>query len=90
MDNTIFKKALEEHANNLLSQYGKLFELNVDKDQLWNLYLDTIPPEHNKIFRVRRAYDCSCCRHFVKNIGALAAIDNGKLISVWDFLSLLL
>lgn len=84
MDNAIFKRALEEHANKLLSKYGKLFELNVDKDELWNLYLDTIPPEHNKIFRVRRAYDCSCCRHFVKNIGALAAIDNGKLISVWD------
>ena len=84
MNDSIFKKALEEHADMLLNRYGRLCELNVDKDRLWELYLDSIPKEYNGIFRKRRVYDCSCCRHFVKNIGALAAIDNGRLISVWD------
>mgnify|MGYP006958165024 CR=1 FL=1 len=31
MDNAIFKRALEEHANKLLSKYGKLFELKQKK-----------------------------------------------------------
>lgn len=84
MDDILFKLALEEHAEKLFNQYGKLFELNVDRDALWNLYLDSIPAEHNRMFRTRREYDCSACRHFVKNAGALAAIDQGKLISIWD------
>ena len=84
MDYALFRLALNIHASDMFDNYGQLYELDVDKDLLWELYLDSIPPEHNKIFRVRRHFDCSTCRHFVKNVGALAAIDGGKIVTVWD------
>ena len=84
MDYALFRLALNIHASDMFENYEQLYELDVDKDLLWDLYLNSIPPEHNKIFRVRRHFDCSTCRHFVKNVGALAAIDGGRLVTVWD------
>ena len=84
MDYALFRLALNIHASDMFDNYEQLYELDVDKDLLWDLYLNSIPSEHNKIFRKRRQYDCSTCRHFVKNVGALAAIDGGRLVTVWD------
>ena len=79
------KKELANHFYKMAKDNARLYEIEVDKDELWNLYLDTIPSEANPIFKVRREYDCSCCRHFIKSIGNVVAIKDNKLISVWDF-----
>ena len=84
MDYELFRLTVNIHVSDMFSKYEQLYELDVDKDLLWDLYLNSIPPEHNKIFRKRRRFDCSTCRHFIKNVGALAAIDDGRLVSVWD------
>ena len=84
MDYELFRLTVNVHVSDMFSNYEQLYELDVDKDLLWDLYLNSIPPEHNKIFRVRRRFDCSTCRHFIKNVGALAAIDGGRIVSVWD------
>ena len=39
---------------------------------------------NNKIYRQRREYDCSACKHFIKRAGVILAIHEGKLESVWD------
>ena len=39
----------------------------VDKDEMYNLYLDSFPVGTNAIYRTRREHDCSCCRGFIKN-----------------------
>ena len=82
--------ALDVHVKELMSAYGTLYEVELDKDELWNIYLDAIPPEHNKIYKSRREYDCSTCRHFVKNIGNVVAIRRWGTFSVetmWDIVT---
>lgn len=56
--------------------FKNLYEVDVDKDYLWNLYLDSFPEGTNPIYRERRYYDCSECRQFMKNIGGTVYIDD--------------
>lgn len=83
LDFTIFKKELANHFETMCE--GNLFEIELDKDKLWNTYLETIPSEDNKIFITKREFDCSCCRYFIKSIGNVVTIKDNKIISIWDF-----
>lgn len=71
----MFKKALQKHFDEMQREATHLFEVNVDKDELWNTYLDSFPAGTNGIFRERREHDCSCCRQFIKNIGSAVSLD---------------
>ena len=86
MEFSIIKKALESHFYEMTEKYNHLYATNVNNDEMWETYLNSIPTEENKIFRIRREYDCSCCKHFIKRIGNVVAIDDdNNLVSVWDF-----
>lgn len=76
---------LLEHFTNMIADNTQLFEVAADKDKLWELYLNNFPSSKNPIFRERTEHDCSCCRHFIKALGAVVTIKNGKVISLWDF-----
>lgn len=80
-----FRKAFQKHFEDMSRGVNRLYEVNVDKDILWNLYLDSFPTGSNNIFRKRREFDCSCCRHFIKTFGNVVTIKNGVLTTVWDF-----
>lgn len=85
LDFTIIRNALEDNFKQMCEKHDSLFVVELDKDELWNTYLETIPAKDNKIYRTRREFDCSCCRHFVKSIGNVVAIENNKMVSIWDF-----
>lgn len=72
------RKQFEEMAK------GPLFVVNSDRDVIWETYLKSFPEGSNPKFRERTEHDCSCCRHFIRDIGNIVAIKSGKLISVWD------
>lgn len=58
------KKQLVEHFKNMSKDAKHLFTVDVDTDEMWNLYLESFDPQYNEIYRVRRAHDCSACRQF--------------------------
>ena len=79
-----FKTILQNHFTEMTNDVSHLFEVEVDKDKLWNLYLDSFPSGKNNVFRERREYDCSCCRHFIKNFGNVVTIKNNEIHTIWD------
>lgn len=67
-----------------MQQSGKLFRTDVSKDDLWDTYLASFPAGTNPIFRERTEHDCSCCRQFIKAVGNVVAVIDGKLETIWD------
>jgi len=55
-----------------------------ERDQLWELYLESFPAGTNPIYKTRTDADCACCRAFIRTIGLAVSIVDGKLVSVWD------
>lgn len=80
-----FKKRFQENFKNLTKNVETLFEVNVDKDELWNVYLDNFPAGTNEIYRERREYDCSCCRQFIKAFGNVVVIKDNQVHTIWEF-----
>lgn len=66
---------------NALAKQSTLFEVDID---LWPHYLAAYPEGTNEIFKTNTEHDCSCCRHFVRNIGNVVAIVDGTIQTVWD------
>lgn len=80
-----FKKLFQQNFADMVKDADILFEIEVDKDEFWNLYLDSFPAGTNEIYRERREFDCSCCRHFIKAIGNAVIIKNNKIRTMWEF-----
>jgi hypothetical protein len=82
MDFKLFKTAVQKQFANMCKY--PLFRVMVDKDALWNLYLDAFPEGTNLVYKERREYDCNCCKQFVRAVGNVVAVIDGKLVSIWD------
>lgn len=85
MEFTEMRDKLMKHFNEMVKDVDHLFEVAVDKDELWNLYLDSFPAGTNEIYRERREHDCSCCRQFIKTIGNAVVIKDNQIETIWDF-----
>ena len=83
-----FLNKLSERLNKMLDYVEKnnstLYETDIDKDELWEVYLSSFPEGTNKMYRKRREYDCGHCRNFIKTIGGAVAIVDGKIHTIWE------
>lgn len=79
-----FKEAIQRNFEEMSKDATHLFEVDLDKDELWNTYLNSFPEGSNPVYRERTEHDCSCCRQFIKNIGAAVFIKDLKVCSIWD------
>ena len=74
---TMFKKEKDNK--------GILVLKKSDRDELWQVYLNAIPAEHNQIFRQRPYYDGNYDKNFIRKLGGLIFINNDLTIeSIWD------
>ena len=67
----------------LMSQH-ELYTTKVSGDTVYDFYLAAFPKGTDPIYRVATEHTCSTCRNFIKNIGNLVAIIDGKVVTVWD------
>ena len=60
-----FSKLIESNFNEMSK--NELFKVDIDKDELWQTYLNSFPGGSDPIYRKNTYHDCSCCRQFIKN-----------------------
>lgn len=76
---TAFRKQFDE-----MQKAGELYVVDISGDTLWNTYLSSFPEGTNEKYKERAEYDCSCCKNFIRQVGNVVSIKDGKLVSVWD------
>jgi len=71
---------------NIMSLSNTLFITDTTKDEIWDVYMNSFPEGTNEMFRERRAYDCNCCKSFIRRYGSMVVIlqDTYEMISIWD------
>ena len=69
MDFKDFKQIFQENFKLLSENVDMLFEVEVDNDELWAIYLVSFPEGTNELLRERREFDCSACKQFIKAFG---------------------
>ena len=76
-----FKQLFQLNFAEIIKEQTHLFQVDVDKDRLWDTYLNSFPGE------LRLQFNCNSCRQFIKNYGNLVAIKNNQLVSLWNFIA---
>lgn len=68
------------------SKFDNSFTVDMDHNELWEVYLSSFPKGTNELYRERTEHDCSCCRHFIRNMGAVVDIaeDCSDISTIWD------
>jgi hypothetical protein len=82
MDFKTFKLKLQNKFEEIKNY--PLFNISIDKGQLWDKYLDSFPEGTNPIYKERTIEDCNACKSFINNIGGILAIKDDNIESIWD------
>jgi len=79
-----FRDQVHRRIKEMESDYT-LLVADVDKDELWDIYLSSFSKKDNPIFRERTVHDCSTCRHFLKSVGNIVIInDSYEIETIWS------
>lgn len=65
-------------------QKTQLFITDINKDTLWEIYIDSFEPGTNPQYKERTEHDCQCCKQFIRAGGGIITIVNNELVSIWD------
>lgn len=79
-----FKKAVQAQFEAMIKDRAPLFVTGIEKDVIWDTYLDSFPVGTNPIYKEKREFDCNSCRRFLRPFGNIVSIQNNKLVSIWD------
>ena len=79
-----FAEKVNEHFQNMMKTSMVMFEVDSDKETIWETYLESFPNGTNEIYITNREHDCSSCRHFIKQFGNVVTIKDGTMESIWD------
>ena len=80
------KNPLTEQFNKI-AKNKMLYRVEVSKDDLWNTYINSFPQGSNNTYKTRTYHDCNCCKSFIRSMGNVVSLDNGKIESIWDITS---
>lgn len=78
----IVKDQVKKKFDEMVQTGSVLFITETDKEKMWETYLNGFESEEE-----RQHHNCNCCRQFIKNYGRIVIIQDGTLVTVWDFLS---
>lgn len=70
---------MQEQFLQMSKDQTHLFVTDIDKDVLWNTYLEGFEDPITK-----QEHNCNCCRSFIKNYSNIVSIKDGKLVTIWD------
>lgn len=71
------KKAVQDRFDSMIKNQTKLFTVTVDRDLIWDLYLNGFTEE------VRQHHNCNCCKSFLRQFSGIIAIKDGRKICMW-------
>lgn len=77
-----FKRAVRAQFDRLVNGADMLFLTDVDKDALWDCYLNSFPEEE------RQSHNCNNCKHYIRHYGRVVAIKDNKVVTMWENLQL--
>lgn len=61
-----------------------MFRAELDKEELWQTYLGGFLPGTDPVHKTRTEHNCTCCRHFIREVGDAVAVDGEVIVSLWD------
>lgn len=79
-----FSAAVSKQFAKMIKDGKNLYRTSVEKDAMWNTYLNSFPEGTNPIYKTRTEHDCNCCKQFIRAVGDVVTIINNKVVSIWD------
>ena len=72
------KTKMQQRFNELQTN-GPLFYVAVDKDKVWDIYLNAFPEQY------KQENTCNCCKSFIRQFSCIVGIKDNKILTLWDF-----
>jgi len=79
-----FRTAVAKTFQDMTADGAILFQADIDKTKIWEVYLSSFPEGSNPIYKTRTEHDCNCCKAVIRQVGGAVAIKNGKIFTIWD------